>query len=129
MAGIKARFGTLLQSIGLPDAELSILFIGDRAMRSLNRRYRGVDRTTDVLSFPFREGNIANKLTDMLGDIVISVPAAHRQARAAGYELSHEIDRLLVHGLAHLLGYDHANDTQEARRMLRKEQHLLNKLS
>ena len=98
-------------------------------MRSLNRRYRGRDRTTDVLSFPLREGSFANILPEMLGDIVISVPAARRQARAAGHQLSQEIDRLLVHGLAHLLGYDHANDTREARRMVRMERQLLKKLS
>jgi len=82
-----------------------------------------------VLSFPLREGSFANILPEMLGDIVISVPAARRQARAAGHELSQEIDRLLVHGLAHLLGYDHANGAQKARRMVRMERQLLKKLS
>jgi probable rRNA maturation factor len=117
-----------LRSIGHPDAELSILFIGDRAMRSLNRAWRGKDRTTDVLSFPLREGRFASILPHMLGDIVISVPAARRQAKAAGHEFRREIERLLVHGLLHLLGYDHERGAQEARRMERKERQLLKKL-
>jgi probable rRNA maturation factor len=97
-------------------------------MRSLNRAWRGKDRTTDVLSFPLREGRFAHILPHMLGDIVISVPVARRQAKAAGHVLSREIERLLVHGLVHLLGYDHERGTQDARRMERKERQLLSKL-
>ncbi|HEX9021033.1 MAG TPA: rRNA maturation RNase YbeY [Nitrospirota bacterium] len=128
-ASLKKRLGTLLRSIGLPDAELSILFIGDRAMRALNRRYRDQDKTTDVLSFSLREGRFTHIQPDMLGDIVISVPAAARQARGGGQSLAAELDRLLVHGLAHLLGYDHERGREEARRMKRKEHQLLKRLS
>jgi len=97
----------LLLSLGLPDAELSVMFIGDRAMRALNHKWRGKDRTTDVLSFPLREGRFPHIQPEMLGDIVISVPVAVRQADEAGHSLTVEIERLLVHGLVHLLGYDH----------------------
>lgn len=83
--------------------EVSVYFCGDRRMRALNRRYRRRDRSTDVLSFPAGgEG--------LLGDIVISVPYATRQARRRRQPASAELDRLLLHGYLHLLGYDHETD-------------------
>jgi rRNA maturation RNase YbeY len=108
---------------------LSILFVGDRAMRTLNRVWRNKDRTTDVLSFPLREGRFLRIQPDMLGDIVISVPVAARQANEAGHPLALELDRLLVHGLVHLLGYDHEQGFREARSMERKERQLLKRLA
>ena len=111
-------------SARLPHAEISVLLIGDRAMRSLNRRYRGKDRTTDVLSFPLRDGTFSKVQHHLLGDIVISVPAAARQAKAAGEPFLVEIDRLLVHGFLHLLGYDHERSRVEARRMEARERRL-----
>jgi rRNA maturation RNase YbeY len=125
-ATLAKRLGSLLRSIGLPDdTQLSILFVGDRAMRSLNRRYRHKDRTTDVLSFSFREGDFPHIQPDFLGDIIISVPAAARQASAAGHTIGREIDVLLIHGLLHLLGYDHEINDREARRMQAREIALL----
>jgi rRNA maturation RNase YbeY len=95
--------------------------VGDKAMRSLNRRYRGKDRTTDVLSFSLREGRFNRVQPHVLGDIVLSLPAAARQAKAAGEPRSVEIDRLLVHGYLHLLGYDHERSRAEASRMEGRE--------
>jgi probable rRNA maturation factor len=129
MAPLRKNLRKLLRSIGHPDAEVSVLFIGDRAMRSLNRRYRGKDRTTDVLSFAMREGVFPYVQPTVLGDIVISLPAASRQAAEAGHPLIREVERLLVHGLLHLIGYDHERGPQEALRMERKEQKLLKGLS
>jgi probable rRNA maturation factor len=83
--------------------EVSVYFCGDRRMRALNRRYRHTDRPTDVLSFPACGGGL-------LGDIVISVPYATRQARRRRQPASAELDRLLLHGYLHLLGYDHETD-------------------
>jgi rRNA maturation RNase YbeY len=83
--------------------EISIYFCGDRRMRTLNRRYRRRDGSTDVLSFPAGGGAL-------LGDIVISLPYAQRQARRRRQPASEEIDRLLLHGYLHLLGYDHETD-------------------
>lgn len=118
----------MLRSLGIHNAELSLLFTGDRAMRTLNRAYRGIDKTTDVLSFSLREGSLPGIHAGLLGDIVISVPAAFRQAGEAGHSLDEELDRLLIHGLLHLLGYDHERSDKEARRMRRKERQLLKKL-
>jgi len=122
---VRARAEALLEAAGLRDAGLSVLLVGDRAMRSLNRRYRGKDRTTDVLSFSFREGQGADVQHLLLGDIVISVPTALRQAREAGHTLYGEVDRLLVHGLLHLLGYDHERGAADDRRMRARERRLL----
>lgn len=108
---------------------MSVLFVGDGAMRSLNRRYRRKDRTTDVLSFPFREGAYAGVQPDILGDIVISVPVSERQARQYGETNQRALDRLLVHGLLHLLGYDHERGAAEARRMEARERVLLEALA
>ncbi len=90
-------------------------------MRTLNRNYRGMDRTTDVLSFALREGPFADLQPEFLGDIVISVPVAERQARERGHSLGREIEFLLVHGLLHLLGYDHERGPAQARKMQRME--------
>lgn len=98
-------------------------------MRSLNRAWRGKDRTTDVLSFSLREGKHPPVQSSLLGDVVISAPAAERQAAEAGHSLSREIDILLVHGVLHLAGYDHERGEAEARRMRMKERKLLEIIS
>ncbi|HET7784330.1 MAG TPA: rRNA maturation RNase YbeY [Myxococcales bacterium] len=96
---------------------LSLALVSDREMRALNLRWRGKDSTTDVLSFPLQERGA-------LGDVVISLPAARRQAREGGWPLSVELRRLLAHGLLHCRGYDHQT-AKEAKRMARAEQRLL----
>ena len=92
--------------------ELSVVFTGDAQVRRLNRQYRGKDQTTDVLSFSLLEGKrlisgAGKKI--VLGDVVISLPQAKRQAREAGKTLKSEAGMLLVHGILHLLGYDHGS--------------------
>jgi probable rRNA maturation factor len=115
----------LLENLNLPDAELSVLFIGARAMRTLNRQYRGKDSATDVLSFSLREGRFGRVQPNMLGDIVIAVPVARQQAVDADLTLQQELERLLVHGLLHLVGYDHERGAADARIMRMKERSLL----
>ena len=113
----------LLRRLDLGETELSILLVNDREMRALNRRYRGIDRTTDVLAFAQQEGAGATP-DGLLGDVVISVDTARRQAGDAGSSLGAEADRLLIQGLLHLLGYDHDRSAAEARRMQRRERML-----
>ena len=107
--------------------DLTIALVCDRKMRDLNRRYRGVDRPTDVLSFPVRteddagiEAGQADRGEPHLGDIVIATGVARRQARAAGHPLGAELRCLALHGLLHLLGYDHERDTGQMERLERR---------
>jgi probable rRNA maturation factor len=119
----------LLAATGRPNASLSLTFVGDAAMRRINREHRGKDRTTDVLSFPLYEPfavpkrALAGQAELLIGDIIISVDAAARQAAAYDAKLEAEIERLLVHGIAHLLGHDH-EVAHERARMVRAEKRL-----
>ncbi len=105
-----------------PEGELSVLFTGDAEMKRLNRRFRGKNKTTDVLSFP--AGNAPGPV--MLGDVVVSVPVARRQARLTGWSLEKECFFLLLHGILHLLGYDHERGAKEARAMADIQHKLMN---
>ncbi|MCG2813367.1 MAG: rRNA maturation RNase YbeY, partial [Thermodesulfovibrionales bacterium] len=116
---IKRDSAALLRLLGLKDAELSILFVNDRQMKELNHKYRGIDRTTDVLSFPQQERSAfsvqrsvtfnfqLSTFNFILGDIVINLQAAKRQAPEHGLSFNEELRWLLVHGVLHLIGYDH----------------------
>lgn len=97
-------------------------------MRRLNRTYRGIDAPTDVLSFSFREGPFSGVRPELLGDIVVCVPVAERQAREEGEPFDRAVDRLLVHGLLHLLGYDHEQGRAAAEDMRHRERRLLSAL-
>lgn len=90
----------------------------DSGIRELNRRYRSIDKPTDVLSFPMDDPLL-------LGDVVVSVEMARAQARDYGVTCDDEVVRLLVHGTLHLLGYDHVRGGRQAARMKRKEEALL----
>ena len=97
--------------------DVSIALVSDRESRSLNRRWRGKDRPTDVLSFPLQEPGA-------LGDVVISIDTARRQAWEGGWSLAIELRRLLAHGILHCRGYGH-DAPAEARRMAAAERRLL----
>jgi probable rRNA maturation factor len=104
-----------LQSIAPAKARgsLTIAVVPDGRVRLLNRRYRGLDRPTDVLSFPAGE-------PDQLGDVVIALGVARKQAAEAGHPLGTELRVLALHGLLHLLGYDHETDSGQMRRIERR---------
>jgi len=124
-AKLRMRLARMLAAAGEPDAELSISFIDDDEMTVLNGQYRGKNRPTDVLAFPQREGEYSDVAPSMLGDVVISVDTAARQAEKAGRAVEWEIEVLLAHGVAHLLGYDHEKGPVHARAMKRMEKKLL----
>lgn len=112
----------MLQALSLLEAELSVVLCDDAFMRSLNRRYRGRDRTTDVLAFAMSEGaRMPTVAGSPLGDVVISLPTAARQARSAGRGTIEEITMLLAHGLLHLLGFDHRTAAEERRMRARTD--------
>ena len=113
----------ILSAAGESNTVLSVEFIGDQRMRRLNALYRGRDMTTDVLAFAMREA--PGPRSTLLGDVVISVPRAVKQAAEQGHPVQHELAVLLIHGILHLLGYDHERGVPEASRMRRKERALL----
>ena len=122
---------TILSAVEASSEELGILFVGDRRMRGLNRRYRGKDCTTDVLAFSMRNARLPYPLRltpGLLGDVVIAVPTATRQAKQGKRSLDEELTVLLVHGILHLCGYDHDRNEREARRMHRRERKILRSL-
>jgi probable rRNA maturation factor len=96
---------------------LGVRFASDREMRRVNRSYRGKDKTTDVLSFP---GGGGDGEALHLGDLLISIPTARRQAEAQGHSAEREVKVLLLHGLLHCLGYDHETDQGEMERLERR---------
>jgi probable rRNA maturation factor len=112
-ARVRAFTRSLLFEAGAKRARLSIVLCGDRRMRGLNKTWRRSDRPTDVLSFPAFEASSARAAArrgEFLGDLVIDVSCAARQARRLGHSLAREVQILLAHGLLHLLGYDHETD-------------------
>ncbi|MEW6214325.1 MAG: rRNA maturation RNase YbeY [Nitrospirota bacterium] len=134
-----------LRLLGLNRAELSVLFVNDRRMKILNRQYRGIDRTTDVLSFPQQEnpplppftkgghGGITKlgylKSNIVLGDIVINLHQTKRQAAEHGLTFNEELRQLMIHGLLHLIGYDHEKSRYHKSKMESKGRELLKALS
>jgi len=115
-----------LQILGYDDtAGLSITLVKDPAIKKMNRNYRGKDHATDVLSFTATPPNFPN-VTKYLGDIVIGVDTAKRNAAADGNTLSYELVTLLVHGILHLSGYDHEHTSKkEAEKMMRKQKKMI----
>jgi len=105
----------MLRALDLRKAELSVMLCDDSTIRELNRRYRRVDRPTDVLAFSMAEGEQIAGSSLLLGDVVISLSSAGRQAAANKQELLVEVTRLLAHGLLHLLGFDHQTRAQHRR--------------
>jgi probable rRNA maturation factor len=101
----------MLRALELPAAELSLLLTDDAGIRTLNRQHRQKDKPTDVLAFPMSDG--APEPQGILGDVVISLETAQRQADARRRPLIEEVRFLLAHGLLHLVGYDHATPTEK----------------
>jgi len=120
---LEKRARRVMKLLGHSRSELSISLVDDASIRSLNRDHRGHDRATDVLSFSLVDGDHADYRGNLLGDVVISVDTARRQARARRRSLDEEATRLMIHGVLHLLGHDHEAD-DEYRRMRAEERRL-----
>ena len=117
----------VLQYLEQLDAELSIVLCDDATIHPLNRDYRGKDKPTDVLSFAQREGEFSFLEDNLLGDVIISIETTRRQANERDHCVETELRVLLVHGILHLLGYDHIED-DEAEIMEAKEREILSVL-
>jgi len=120
---IRGKIARVLKDLGCHDKELSILFTDDSRMAQLNLRYLGRKGPTNVLAFPMADLNVPDKQIPavesvMLGDVVISIDTALSEADEFGETIEHTIDRLLIHGVLHLMGYDH----EEAEALLMEKQ-------
>lgn len=118
---LKATARALLEAVGEQDAAISLTLVNDEAIREINREHRGKDKPTDVLSFPLEPEPFSQER--LLGDIVISIDTARRQAADYDAPLQRELYRLLIHGLLHVLGHDHEK-AAERRAMEREERRL-----
>ena len=115
---------------GVENSELSVTLTNDKKIHELNKKFRGIDRPTDVLSFAFHESEepeIVGEKIDVLGDIIISVERAKVQAEDFGHSFKREIIFLTVHGLLHLLGYDHIEE-KDRREMEAEQKFVMSKL-
>ena len=116
---------SILRVLGCENQELSVLLADDRKIRTLNKQYRGQDRATDVLSFSQNDEEEESKPSyHLMGDVVISSVTAKRQAAEHGLTLEEEIVLLLIHGILHLLGFDHERSNEEACHMKQKTREL-----
>ena len=120
---LRSTAGRALRALGHARSEISVSLVGDEEISDLNEAWRGKKGPTDVLSFSLFEGEHREYRGAMLGDIVIGLPMAQRQARDRHRSLDDELGRLLVHGLLHLLGHDHEVEA-EARCMRAEERRL-----
>jgi probable rRNA maturation factor len=122
-ARLRRRARRLLRALDLPDAELSIRLVDDAEIAEHNARYRGREGPTDVLSFSLVEGAHAERRGALLGDVLISLETASRQARSHRRSLESEVLHLVIHGALHLIGHDHVREG-EARAMRAAERRL-----
>lgn len=109
------RVEAMIDLLQLKECEVSIVLTDDRRIHELNKNYRGKDRPTDVLAFAMREGEFAELAGGALGDVIVSVPTARKQAHERQVSVLEEVTMLLAHGLLHLLGWDHETPAKDRR--------------
>ena len=122
---IQKKARAILNALDCPDGELSIVIVDDARIADLNQTYLQHTGPTNVISFPMREGDFNEINPQVLGDVVISMDTCAREATEAGITTEARLDQLLIHGILHLMGYDHVNSESEARVMEAKSDDLL----
>jgi probable rRNA maturation factor len=125
---IKRAARKILSALGYEKHEVSIVLVDDEEITRLNRQYFHRRRPTNVIAFPMAAGQPAAIHPEILGDVVISAETANRQAMAVGGEPEEEVLFLMIHGLLHLVGYDHESSPGERRKMEVKERELYNRV-
>lgn len=122
---IRRKAKDVLNALDSPDGELSILIVDDSQIKILNKEYLKREGPTNVIAFPMREGEFSNITPHLLGDVVISVETAQKEAEKTGISMAERFTQLLVHGILHLFGYDHEKSEEEAVEMEKKSEELL----
>jgi probable rRNA maturation factor len=127
---IRGTVSRILKILGCEEKEISVFFTDDENIKKLNNKYLRKNKPTNVLSFSLREGEYGDVNPQMMGDVVISVDTAQKDARRGNLTLEREIDFLLIHGILHLAGFNHENTSkEEANEMWEKERELFNKIN
>ncbi len=122
-------FAHCLKKLDIKKASFSVILIGDEEMQALNKNYRGIDRSTDVLSFALEDNQTFTTDIRILGDIYISIPKMRKQAVEYGHSEKRELSFLALHGLLHLLGYDHTKSLEEEKRQFGLQETILQELN
>ena len=120
---VERSLGTILKALGTEDREVSLVFEDDKGITEINREYLGRNRPTNIIAFSMDEGQFGNINPSLLGDIIISTETALRDAQAGDLSFEDELDYLMIHGILHLLGYDHQLPN-EAEVMANKEREI-----
>lgn len=123
---IRTTAKRILNALGYPEGQLSILIVDDEQIAQLNLTYLNHTGPTNVISFPMQEGPFTDLTPDLLGDVVISADTAHREADDAGIAMMERFYQLLIHGILHLVGFDHIHSAEEAKIMDQKSDELFN---
>lgn len=118
-----------LEKLNIKNAYLSVIFIDDEEMHAMNKEYRGIDRTTDVLSFALEDNDTYVPVIRQLGDIFVSIPKMQEQAKEYSHSEKRELSFLVCHGLLHLLGYDHTKGKEEEKLQFGLQDEILNDLN
>ena len=119
---IRSTIFKILKILDCADKEISLSFVDDEKIKQLNKQYLGKDKATNVLSFSLQEEEYGNINPQILGDIVISVETAQKDAIQGNLTIAQEIDFLIIHGLLHLLGHNHENTTKKETNTMRQKE-------
>ncbi|MCK4488393.1 MAG: rRNA maturation RNase YbeY [Desulfobacterales bacterium] len=122
---IEKKAKTILNALECPDGELSVLIVDDLEIARLNKTYLGRSGPTNVIAFPMRDGPFGQISPNLLGDVVISLDTAAREAQDVSISVESRFDQLLIHGILHLFGFDHEKTSEQAKAMRIKEEELL----
>lgn len=125
---LRKKTEQILNALDFDNHEISIVITDDAQVRDLNRTYRGKDKPTNVLSFPMQEGEFSDITPGLLGDVVISLDTTEAEAIAAGISTDERMSQLLIHGILHLIGFDHELGEKQAREMEEKSLELLRRI-
>jgi len=124
-AKVQKKAQAILNALGSPEGELSILLVDDSEIKTLNKDYLNRSGPTNVIAFPMKEGDFSDINPHLLGDVVISMETAGREALQTGISTEERFAQLLIHGILHLFGFDHEKSEQNANKMEKKSNELL----
>jgi len=125
MTTVQQKTKDILNALACNNAELSILIVDDPQIAILNKKYLHRSGPTNVIAFPMRTDPFSNINPELLGDVVISIETAEKEGKSIGISMEERFTQLLVHGILHLLGYDHEKSEQEADKMEKKSDEIL----